>query len=138
MAKRPYLGSTHFRNSAISEFRENNFWRVGYEGQLLDAETQLRGAGRALTSPHFGKWPETPTLGQRILVTPHNRKHNFWRASYDGQLPDAKTQLRGAGRALTSPHFGKWPTTPTLGQHISAKDSYLGPNSVISEKILAC
>ena len=70
MAKDPCLGSTHVRNSAISEFWENNFWRLGYEGQLLDAETRLRGAGRALTSPHLGEWPKTPTLDQRICVIP--------------------------------------------------------------------
>ena len=68
MAKDPHLGSTHFRNSVISEFR--NVWRVGYDGQLLDINTKLRGAGEALTSPHFEKWPKTPTLGQRIFVIP--------------------------------------------------------------------
>ena len=118
MAKDSYLGPTHFRNSAISEFRKYEFWRVGYEGQLRDTETQLRGAGRARNSTNYGKFPYLGPTHLRNSVISEFRGNKVWRIDLGSQLLDVKTQLRGAGRALTSPHFGKWPKTPTWGQRI--------------------
>ena len=120
MAKDPYLGSTHCRNSAISEFRKNKLRRVGYEGQLLGIKTQLRGAGRALTSPHFEKCSKAPTSGQRIFgqrplhwaLFCNFGKINCGALAFAGQLLGIKTQLREAGGALTLLNFEKWSKTP--------------------------
>ena len=51
MAKDPYLESTHFRNSVLSDFRRN-FGRVGYEANRATKNAAF-GGGEALFFRHL-------------------------------------------------------------------------------------
>ena len=92
-------------------------------------KTQLSGAGRPLISQFRGKWPETPTLGQRIFAIPQLR--NFEENKF------AARRLRKPTRPRK--RAAEWGgEAPNLAEFWEiAKDSYLDStrfrSSAISE-----